>query len=65
MEHPSGQQLVLRHADAEAVVTEVGGGIRAFRVGDVDVLDGFPVDRMCDGARCPSPSPAGARRSTA
>jgi aldose 1-epimerase len=51
MEHPSGQQLILRHGTSEAVVTEVGGGIRTFRVGQVEVLDGFPVDRMCDGAR--------------
>jgi aldose 1-epimerase len=50
-ERPSGQQHVLRAGDATAVVTEVGGGIRAFTVGDVEVLDGFAEDAMCDGAR--------------
>lgn len=50
-ERPSGQQYVLRAGDATAVVTEVGGGIRAFTVGDVEVLDGFAEDAMCDGAR--------------
>lgn len=51
MEHPSGQQFVLTSADAQAVITEVGGGIRQLAVGGVDVLDGFEVDAMCDGAR--------------
>ena len=50
-ERPSGQQHVLRAGDATAVVTEVGGGVRAFRVGDVEVLDGFGEEAMCDGAR--------------
>lgn len=51
MEKPSGQQHVLRAGDAVAVVTEVGAGIRAFSVGDVEVLDGFAEDAVCDGAR--------------
>lgn len=50
MEHPSGTQHVLRLGDAEAIVTEVGGGLRVFRVGDIDVLEPFPLDAMCDGA---------------
>jgi len=50
-ERPSGQQHVLRAGDATAVVTEVGGGVRAFTVGDVEVLDGFGEEAMCDGAR--------------
>ena len=54
MENPSGQQHVLRCGDAVAVVTEVGGGIRSFDVGDVQVLDGFAEDAVCDGARGPS-----------
>ncbi|MCW2599680.1 MAG: aldose 1-epimerase family protein [Frankiales bacterium] len=32
-------------------MTEVGGGLRSYRVGEVDVLDGFEVTAMCDGAR--------------
>lgn len=50
-ERPSGQQHVLRSGEATAVVTEVGGGVRAFSVGDVEVLDGFAEEEMCDGAR--------------
>ena len=50
-ERPSGQQHVLRSGDAQAVVTEVGGTIRSFTVGDVEVLDGFAEDAMCDGGR--------------
>lgn len=50
-ELPSGQQHVLTCGDATAVVTEVGGGIRAFTVGDVEVLDGFAEDAVCDGGR--------------
>ncbi|MCU1601136.1 MAG: aldose 1-epimerase family protein [Frankiales bacterium] len=50
-ERPSGQQHVLTAGDARAVVTEVGGGIRAFTVGDVEVLDGYAEGAMCDGGR--------------
>ncbi|MCU1593033.1 MAG: aldose 1-epimerase family protein [Frankiales bacterium] len=49
--HPSGQQFPLRHGTTEAVITEVGAGIRTFRVGDVEVLDGFEADEMCSGGR--------------
>ncbi|MDQ1686054.1 MAG: aldose 1-epimerase [Frankiaceae bacterium] len=48
---PSGEQIVLRHADQEAVVVTVGGGIRSYRVADSDVLDGYAADAMADGAR--------------
>jgi len=51
VEHPSGQQFELRHRDVQAVITEVGGGLRTLRVGDVDVIDGFAAEAMCDGAR--------------
>lgn len=51
MEHPSGQQFVLTTADARAVITEVGGGIRELTVDGVDVLDGYDEDAVCDGAR--------------
>jgi aldose 1-epimerase len=48
---PSGLQFSLRLGDCSAVVTEVGAGLRSFTIGDVDVLDGFPDDEMCTGAR--------------
>jgi aldose 1-epimerase len=30
---------------------EVGGGLRTYRLGDWDVLDGYAVERVCDGGR--------------
>jgi aldose 1-epimerase len=36
----------LASGDQRAVVTEVGAGLRAYTVGDRDVVDGFPEDEM-------------------
>ena len=51
MEHPSGQQFILRRGEQQAVITEVGGGLRSYRIGALDVLDGFDDTEICDGAR--------------
>ena len=51
MAHPSGQQFILRQGGQQAVITEVGGGLRSYRIGAVDVLDGFNDTEICDGAR--------------
>jgi aldose 1-epimerase len=48
---PSGQQYVLTSGDQRAVVTEVGAGLRAYTVGDRDVVDGFAEDEMCSIGR--------------
>jgi aldose 1-epimerase len=48
---PSGQQFHIRDADQRLTAVEVGGGLREYRVGDRGVLDGYPEDAMCDGAR--------------
>jgi len=48
---PSGEQIELRHGDQTAVAVTVGGGLRSYQVGGVDVLDGFAADAMADGAR--------------
>jgi aldose 1-epimerase len=48
---PSGDQITIRSGDHEAVVVEVGGGLRTYRAGGVDVLDGYGVDEMCSGGR--------------
>lgn len=48
---PMGQQYELRHGDQRVVITEVGGGIREYHAGDRPVLDGFPADQPCGGAR--------------
>lgn len=47
---PSGTQVEIALGDQRAVVVEVGGGIRAYEVGERAVLDPYPVEAMCDGA---------------
>jgi aldose 1-epimerase len=47
---PSGEQFDIAHGDQHAVVVEVGGGVRSYRVGDRDVLHPYDADAMCDGA---------------
>ena len=47
---PSGRQYELHHGEQVAVVVEVGGGVREYRVGARAVLDPYPLDAMCDGA---------------
>ena len=48
---PSGQQYILAAGDQRAVVTEVGAGLRAYTVGDRDIIDGFREDAMCSIGR--------------
>jgi aldose 1-epimerase len=47
---PSGRQFEIAFEEQHATIVEVGGGIRAYRSGDRDVLEPYPVDAMCDGA---------------
>ncbi|MDP1803808.1 MAG: aldose 1-epimerase family protein [Acidimicrobiales bacterium] len=49
--NPSGEQYWLETDDQEASVVEVGGGLRTYTVGGVDVLDGYSVDEMAAGGR--------------
>jgi aldose 1-epimerase len=48
---PTGEQHVLRSGDAEAVVVEVGGGLRTYRAGGRDVVDGYGPGEMAANAR--------------
>jgi aldose 1-epimerase len=48
---PSGRQFDLRHGQQHAVVVEVGGGLRDYRLGEQALLDGYPRDQRCTGAR--------------
>ncbi|MFW3168969.1 aldose 1-epimerase family protein [Geodermatophilus sp. CPCC 206100] len=48
---PSGEQFVLRAGDAEATAVEVGGGLRTYRVGDRELLDGYAPGEMAQHAR--------------
>jgi aldose 1-epimerase len=48
---PSGRQIVLRHDQQEAVVVEVGGGLRTYQAAGVAVLDGYAEDERCSSGR--------------
>lgn len=48
---PSGQQFEISWKGQQAMIVEVGGGIRSYVVGDRAVLDPYAPDAMCDGAR--------------
>jgi aldose 1-epimerase len=48
---PSGAQIPLRHGPWEAVVVEVGGGLRALACAGVALLDGYAEDEMAGGGR--------------
>ena len=48
---PSGEQFELRHGDQRAVVVEVGATLRAYSVGEREVLDGFAIADGADGGR--------------
>jgi aldose 1-epimerase len=48
---PSGRQVRLAAHDQEIVVVEVGGGLRLYRAGDRDILDGYGEDEVSSGGR--------------
>ena len=51
MTSPSGEQWTLRRGRQEAVVVEVGGGLRTYRVDGTDVVAGYAPDEMCRAGR--------------
>jgi aldose 1-epimerase len=44
---PSGAQWTITAPGQEAVLVEVGGGLRRWRVGGVDLLDGYAAGELC------------------
>ncbi|MGY1652583.1 aldose 1-epimerase family protein [Geodermatophilus sp. SYSU D01119] len=48
---PSGEQHVLRSGDAEAVVVEVGGGLRTYTAAGRSVLDGYSEREVAPDVR--------------
>ncbi|MDQ6796425.1 MAG: aldose 1-epimerase family protein [Actinomycetota bacterium] len=50
-EPPSGRQYEFRAGDQRTTIVEVGGAIRSYTVGDVDVLDGYGPDERCSAGR--------------
>jgi len=51
MPAPSGRQIRLVHGEQEAVVTEVGAGLRTYAVNGTAVIDGYDETEMCSGGR--------------
>ncbi|MGW5669020.1 aldose 1-epimerase family protein [Micromonospora sp. NPDC003776] len=47
---PSGTQWTIAADGHEAVVVEVGGGLRGYRHDGVDYLDGYEADELCPGS---------------
>lgn len=48
---PSGRQIRLAAHEQEIVSVEVGGGLRTYRAGGREVLDGYDEAEMCAGGR--------------
>ena len=47
----TGRQIEIRHGLQRAVVVEVGAGLREYDLDDQPILDGYPLEAMCDGGR--------------
>jgi aldose 1-epimerase len=48
---PSGRQVEITAGDHHAVVVEIGGGVRTYDVGDLEVIDGYSENEMVTAAR--------------
>ena len=48
---PSGDQFEITFGDQQAVVVEVGGGLRTYSADGHDVLDGYGPDERCPSGR--------------
>jgi galactose mutarotase-like enzyme len=48
---PSGEQITIAARDQQAVVVEVGGGLRSYSVGGRELLDGYKADEMSSSGR--------------
>jgi aldose 1-epimerase len=48
---PSGEQIKIVARDQQAVVVEVGGGLRSYSAGGRELLDGYRADEMSSSGR--------------
>jgi aldose 1-epimerase len=48
---PSGEQIEIAFGDQQAVIVEVGGGLRTYSVAGREVLDGYDADAMATAGR--------------
>lgn len=47
----SGEQWTITCGDQEATIVEVGGGLRTYRAGGMDVIAGYADDEQCSSGR--------------
>jgi aldose 1-epimerase len=48
---PSGEQITIAMGDQQAVIVEVGGGLRSYSVGDRELVGGYDADEMSSSGR--------------
>jgi aldose 1-epimerase len=48
---PSGKQIMIALDDQQAVVVEVGGGLRSYAAAGREVVDGYSIDEMSSSGR--------------
>ena len=48
---PSGEQITITAGDQQAVIVEVGGGLRSYSAGRREFIDGYKADEMSSSGR--------------
>ena len=48
---PSDEQIEIAAGDQQAVIVEVGGGLRSYSVGGHEFVDGYEADEMSSSGR--------------
>ena len=48
---PSGEQIEIAAGDQQAVIVEVGGGLRSYSAGGRELVDGYSADEMSSSGR--------------
>jgi len=48
---PSGEQIEIAVEDQQAVVVEVGGGLRSYSAGGRELVDAYGADEMSSSGR--------------
>jgi aldose 1-epimerase len=48
---PSGEQITITAGDQQAVVVQVGGGLRSYTAGGRELIDGYKADEMSSSGR--------------
>ena len=48
---PSGEQITIAAGDQQAMIVEVGGGLRSYSAGGRELVDGYSADEMSSSGR--------------